>query len=90
MAVHVLAKMKPDSTASTQNRPTQMPFEIQVRTIGQDAWACVSHHLAYKQETSLSRDHLRDLYALSALFYLADIHFEFLKEASGQPLTRRE
>lgn len=87
MAVHVIAKMKSDSTATTQAVPTQIPFEIQVRTIGQDAWACVSHHLAYKQDAGLPRGHLRDLYALSALFYLADTHFEFLKGASVQPLT---
>ena len=89
-AVHVLARMKLDSTVSTQTGPTQVPFEIQVRTIGQDAWACVSHHLAYKQEDRLSRDRLRDLHALVALFYLADIHFEFLKEASEQPLPHKE
>jgi putative GTP pyrophosphokinase len=89
MAIHIIAKMKPDSAGSRQAPLTRIPFEIQVRTIGQDAWASVSHHLAYKQDTSFPPDHLRDLYALSALFYLADTHFEFLKVACAQSLTSR-
>ncbi|MCX5647378.1 MAG: RelA/SpoT domain-containing protein [Phycisphaerae bacterium] len=87
MAVHVIAKMKPDNAGPRQTARLRIPLEIQVRTIGQDAWASVSHHLAYKQETSFPPDHSRDLYALSALFYLADTHFEFLKAACAQSLA---
>jgi len=87
MAVHVIAKMKPDHAGPRQTAGPRIPFEIQVRTIGQDAWASVSHHLAYKPETSFPPDHFRDLYALNALFYLADTHFEFLKAACAQSLA---
>ena len=79
--------MKLGNTGSRQIALPRIPFEIQVRTIGQDAWASVSHHLAYKQETSFPPDQFRDLYALSALFYLADTHFEFLKAACAQSLA---
>ncbi len=94
MAVHIIARMRPKNAgfegAVSQQIPVeiqQIAFEIQVRTIGQDAWACISHHLAYKQEASFPPDHVRDLSALSALFYLADIHFELLRTACAQSLT---
>jgi len=57
-----------------------MPFEIQVRTIAQDAWASVSHHLVYKQTGGIPQEWERDFQALSALFYVADQHFRILDE----------
>ncbi|MCP4612304.1 MAG: hypothetical protein GY845_26710 [Planctomycetes bacterium] len=65
----------------TKKETNDIPFEIQVRTIAQDAWASVSHHLDYK--TNSIRDELkRDFHALSGLFYIADIHFKILKQES--------
>jgi putative GTP pyrophosphokinase len=55
-----------------------MQFEIQVRTIAQDAWASVSHELYYKKEDAIPKEWERDFYALSALFYVADQHFKML------------
>ena len=55
-----------------------MPFEIQVRTITQDAWASISHHLDYKQRKKIPKEWKRDFYALSGLFYVADQHFRIL------------
>ena len=54
-------------------------FEIQIRTIAQDAWASVSHHLDYKKEDSIPVTIRKGLYALSGLFYVADTQFETLK-----------
>lgn len=51
-------------------------FEIQVRTIAMDAWAAVSHHLAYKNEIGVPAELRKDFFALSGLFYVADTHFE--------------
>lgn len=73
MGTHFIVKLKAKTETDT------MPFEIQVRTIAQDAWASVSHHLDYK--ASHVRDELkRDFYALSGLFYVADTHFSILKQ----------
>jgi len=73
MGKHFIVKLKAKKKANA------MPFEIQVRTIAQDAWASVSHHLDYK--TNSIRDELkRDFYALSGLFYVADTHFSFIKQ----------
>ncbi|MBM4276235.1 MAG: hypothetical protein FJ134_17560 [Deltaproteobacteria bacterium] len=54
-------------------------FEIQVRTIAQDAWASISHHLFYKKESLLPHKLMRDFHALSGLFYIADTHFSMLR-----------
>jgi len=86
MAIHIIAQMKPGNVGPGSVAYPPIPFEIQVRTIGQDAWASVSHYLHYKHETSFPPERLRDLYALSALFYLADVHFESLKAACVPPL----
>ncbi|MFZ5451870.1 MAG: GTP pyrophosphokinase [Thermodesulfobacteriota bacterium] len=56
------------------------PFEIQIRTISQDAWASISHHLFYKKDIFLPASLQRDFHALSGLFYIADTHFGLLRE----------
>jgi len=60
----------------------QMRFEIQCRTILMDAWANVSHYLAYKGDASIPSHLRRDFYALSGLFYIADRHFELFFNAA--------
>ena len=69
---------------------TGKPFEIQVRTIAQDAWASVSYHLDYKKEETIPVELRRDFYALSGLFYIADQHFKILRDVtfSKVSLTR--
>jgi putative GTP pyrophosphokinase len=61
----------------------ELKCEIQVRTILMDAWASVSHHLAYKQVTDVPTEALADFNALAGLFYVADTHFEMFRQASG-------
>jgi putative GTP pyrophosphokinase len=61
----------------------ELKFEIQLRTIVEDAWAAVSHVLGYKGTTSIPEHLQRDFHALSGLFYVADQHFEmFYKQAA--------
>jgi putative GTP pyrophosphokinase len=59
-------------------------FEIQVRTIVEDAWAAVSHVLGYKGQASIPQELQRDFYALSGMFYVADQHFEMLYDQAEQ------
>lgn len=73
MGTHFIVKLK----AKKETNP--MPFEIQVRTIAQDAWASVSHHLDYKTN-SIPKELEKDFHALSGLFYVADTHFLFLQQ----------
>jgi putative GTP pyrophosphokinase len=62
-------------------------FEVQVRTLLMDAWANVSHFLAYKGEASIPVELRRDFHALSGLFYVADKHFELF---FGKSIELRE
>ncbi len=66
----------------TSTHYKDIPFEIQVRTIAQDAWASISHCLAYKQEfgAPIPNDMERDFYALNGLFYVADTHFIMIRK----------
>ena len=73
MGTHFIVKLN----AKKETNP--MPFEIQIRTIAQDAWASVSHHLDYKTN-SIPEEFKKDFHALSGLFYVADKHFLFIKQ----------
>jgi ppGpp synthetase/RelA/SpoT-type nucleotidyltranferase len=57
-------------------------FEIQVKTILQDAWASVEHYLGYKGQASVPSASKRDFGALVGLFHLADKTFQQIKHAS--------
>lgn len=73
MGTHFVVKLN----ANKKTNP--MPFEIQIRTIAQDAWASVSHHLDYKTN-SIPEELEKDFHALSGLFYVADTHFSFIEQ----------
>lgn len=76
MSLHVIVHMKSTYTGPRYDSVSGKPFEIQIRTILMDAWANVSHHLQYKNDTDVPTELLRDFHALSGLFYVADTHFE--------------
>lgn len=61
-----------------------MVFEIQVRTILQDAWAVIEHYLAYKGVNSIPDESRADFSALVGLFHLADRTFQQLRQSSVQ------
>jgi ppGpp synthetase/RelA/SpoT-type nucleotidyltranferase len=58
-----------------------LPFEIQIKTIGMHAWASVSHYIDYKTDEEIPRALERDFQALSALFHIADSQFEAFVKA---------
>jgi ppGpp synthetase/RelA/SpoT-type nucleotidyltranferase len=78
MSLHLKAYIKHPSTVIDEIQ--KIPFEIQVRTIAQDAWASISHYLDYKKESVIPDQLKRDFHALSGLFYVADTHFSLLKQ----------
>ena len=74
-------KLKDISTADFEYQVIKdMPFEIQLRTIAQDAWASISHCLEYKQPYGIPDHRKRDFFALNGLFYVADTHFEMIRK----------
>lgn len=82
MSVHYVCRLPATSAGPRYEGLHGLAFEIQCRTILMDAWANVSHHLAYKGEASIPRALKRDFHALAALFHIADSHFEILAERS--------
>jgi putative GTP pyrophosphokinase len=79
MSLHFKAKLRESFEEPPNQSIKEIPFEIQVRTISQDAWASISHYLDYKKENIISDELKRDFYALSGLFYVADTHFRIIR-----------
>lgn len=57
-------------------------FEVQIRTIVQDAWSEIDHRLKYKKD--IPQELRRRIHRLAALFELADQEFESVKDQSNQ------
>jgi|ERR1017187_807098 ppGpp synthetase/RelA/SpoT-type nucleotidyltranferase len=79
-ALHYLVKLGKKSSGARYDDLKDLVCEIQVRTILQDAWAIVAHHLSYKQESDVPVELRRKLNALSGLFETADGQFNVLKD----------
>lgn len=80
-ALHYIVKLKGDYFGERYDDIKNLCCEIQVRTILQDAWALVAHHLSYKQESDVPKHLRRKLYALSGLFETADDQFQYIRDA---------
>jgi putative GTP pyrophosphokinase len=84
MSHHVVVQMKSVYKGPRYDAILGKLIEIQIRTILMDAWANVSHHLQYKNESDVPSELLRDFHALSGLFYVADTHFELFFHSTQQ------
>lgn len=87
MSVHHVCMLPDSHTGPRYDALKGLRFEIQTRTVGMDAWASISHFLAYKGEASIPKDLRRSFHALSGLFYLADKQFEVLADSSRTAAT---
>ncbi|MDP2815948.1 MAG: tetratricopeptide repeat protein [Rectinemataceae bacterium] len=75
-SIHMLAQLPPDLQDASVGLD-QPVFEIQLRTILQEAWAEVEHELVYKAEfTPFDEPLKRKLAALNANLSLSDIIFQ--------------
>lgn len=79
-ALHYVVSLKSIHAGARYEDLRGIKCEIQVRTILQDAWAIVAHHLSYKHEENVPNELKRKLSALSGLFETADDQFERLKD----------
>lgn len=87
MALHLKAKLKETQVEPHLEIVRSVPFEVQIRTIAQDAWAAISHHLDYKKESDIPERLKRDFHALSGLFYVADVHFSILETEKAKSIN---
>lgn len=83
-AVHYDCKIKPTYTGPHYDGIKEFWFEIQVRTILQDAWAVVEHILGYKGPNSIPDESRADFSALVGLFHLADKTFQQIRDTAAQ------
>lgn len=62
------------------------PFEVQIRSLIQDAWSMLDHKIKYKK--SIPVDLKRRITVLSALFELADREFKEIRNATTELLQQ--
>lgn len=79
-ALHYVVKIKKQHSGARYDSLKDLLCEIQVRTILQDAWAIVAHHLSYKNEKDIPKTLQRKLNALSGLFETADDQFNQIRD----------
>ncbi len=79
-ALHYLVTIGKKSVGARYDELMNLVCEIQVRTILQDAWGIVAHHLSYKQEADVPNELRRKLNALSGLFEMVDEKFDQLRD----------
>ncbi|WP_294260535.1 RelA/SpoT domain-containing protein [uncultured Comamonas sp.] len=89
-ALHYLVKIKQLHSGARYDDLRDLICEIQVKTILQDAWSIVAHHLSYKNENDVPKSLIRKLNALSGLFETADDQFESLRTARNQYIEDAE
>lgn len=75
-SIHYILRLK-NSSVPEDRRPW---FELQVRTLGQDLWSTMEHHLGYKPGKGTSMAARRQFKILSKLIGAIDEHFNFLYE----------
>ncbi len=80
-ALHYIVSLKEQHAGARYDDLRGVLCEVQIRTILQDAWAIVAHHLSYKHEDDIPKQLKRKLHALSGLFETADDQFERINYA---------
>lgn len=58
----------------------ELKCEIQIRTVLQDAWALISHHLVYKDEATIPERLRRDLNNVASLLEIAQGVFDTVRD----------
>jgi putative GTP pyrophosphokinase len=77
-AQHFLVRLGKHSTGARYDDLRQLVCEIQVRTVLQDAWAVLEHHLFYKNER-IPTELLRTVNSLAAMLEHVDVGFNNLR-----------
>lgn len=81
-SVHYDCRLPPSRSGPRYDHIKGIVFEVQVRTILQDAWAVVEHYLGYKGLTSIPNEAQADFGALVGLFHLADKTFQQIRDTA--------
>lgn len=84
LSVHYIGNIPESFTGPRYDEIKGLKFEIQLRTIAMHAWSTISHYLVYKSQLAIPSHLRKDFNALSAMFYVADTHFEMFFKASEE------
>lgn len=79
-ARHFIVRLGKTSSGARYDDLKQLSCEIQVRTVVQDAWAIIQHHMVYKREAQVPTQLQRKLNSLAGLFETVDDQFERIRE----------
>lgn len=80
--LHMDLALNPEAAALPKSPPPlELHFEVQIRSLIQDAWSRLDHMIKYKK--SIPNDLKRRINVLSALFELADREFKEIRNATA-------
>jgi len=79
-ARHFIVRLGKASSGARYDDLKALTCEIQVRTVVQDAWAIIQHHMVYKRESQAPPQVQRKLNSLAGLFETADDQFERIRQ----------
>lgn len=85
-AIHYLVRIGKNSFGARYDDLKNLICEIQVKTVLQDAWSIIDHHLVYKRESEIPTALRRKLNSLAGLFETADNQFGSIKKEREQYL----
>ncbi|MBX8529304.1 hypothetical protein K5D32_06510 [Pseudomonas cichorii] len=86
-ATHFVVALAEKYSGARYDDLRNLNCEIQVRTVVQDAWAIIQHHMIYKKESEIPTHILRKLNSLAGLFEVVDDQFQRIREQRDSYLT---
>ncbi|MBA6123798.1 MULTISPECIES: GTP pyrophosphokinase [Pseudomonas] len=76
---HFIVRLGKDNSGARYDDLRHLRCEIQVRTVAQDAWSIIQHHMVYKKESQVPSNLIRKLNGLAGLFETVDDQFEYIR-----------
>ncbi len=89
-AVHFVVKLGKTSSGARYDDLKNLVCEIQTRTVLQDAWAIIDHHLVYKSESNIPSVLRKKLNLLAGNFESADEEFKLIRNERAEYLSEIE
>lgn len=89
-AIHYVVRLGRKNLGARYDDLKTLKCEVQIRTVLQDAWAIIDHHLVYKRESDIPSQIQRKLNGLAGLLETADDQFDRIRaerEVYVQDLT---
>lgn len=84
LSIHYVVVLPESYNGPRYNDLKKLNSEIQLRTVAMHTWSTISHYLDYKSPNAIPSHLRKDFNALSALFYVADSHFELFFRSSQE------